>query len=220
MDIFIRNVVWPDQRICRPGKTVKPVVSISKSAGIVLAVAIFVAILCLPRVAVAAEEFSQHEAHEHGVAHLNVAFTGSEIVLEFVSPAANIVGFEHAPSNPAEQTAYNDAVRRLEEGVSLFQFPSEAECELAGASVTADFGSEDHGKELDGGHGDEHGSHDTHSDFRAEYRFKAGRPDKLRHLDVLLLQSFPSIEHVEVQLLTPSTQTALELTSENIGIDL
>ena len=38
-----------------------------------------------------AAEYRHHEAHEHGVAHMNVAFEGNELYIELISPAANIV---------------------------------------------------------------------------------------------------------------------------------
>ena len=44
-----------------------------------------------------AEEKHHHKAHVHGVAHLNVALEDNELYIEFISPAANIVGFEHQP---------------------------------------------------------------------------------------------------------------------------
>ena len=38
-----------------------------------------------------AAEYRHHEAHEHGVAHMNVAVERNELYIEFISPAANIV---------------------------------------------------------------------------------------------------------------------------------
>ena len=59
---------------------------------------------------VQAEEKRHHEAHEHGVANLNVAVEGNNIYIEFSSPAANIVGFEHHPRTHEQKDAVRDAV--------------------------------------------------------------------------------------------------------------
>ena len=39
-------------------------------------------------------------------------------------------------------------------------------------------------------------------------------PEKLTHIDVKLMNTFPGIEHIEVQLLTGTKQTAMELTAK------
>ena len=54
--------------------------------------------------------------------------------------------------------------------------------------------------------------HESHSEFKAEYHFVCKNPDRLSEIDVNLFHVFPGIEHIEVQLLTGTGQTALELT--------
>ena len=60
--------------------------------------------------------------------------------------------------------------------------------------------------------------HERHSEFKAEYHFVCRRPEKLSHIDVMLLRIFPGIEHIEVQLLTGTKQTAVELTANKYKI--
>lgn len=56
--------------------------------------------------------------------------------------------------------------------------------------------------------------HARHSEFESEYRFVCQHPGKLSQMDVMLIQAFPGIEHIEVQLLTGTKQTAQELTQK------
>jgi hypothetical protein len=179
-------------------------------------------------------EYRHHEAHEHGVAHMNVAFEGNELYIEFISPAANIVGFEHPPRTREQKTAVMAAIKKLEAGEGLFVLPSGAGGRLIESKVHTDINS-DSGRETnetkspehdemnrDAGHEAEkhdhekhqHGDdHERHSEFKAEYHFMCKNPQKLSYVDVMLFSVFPGIEYIEVQLLTGSRQTALELTA-------
>jgi hypothetical protein len=179
-------------------------------------------------------EYSEHDAHEHGIAHLNVVLEDENLVIEFVSPAANIVGFEHAAATEQEHKAIEQARMALMDGNSLFQFPSDAECVFEHATVATDFdhqtGEEnetghDHGHESGDHHSDaddhdDHDGHDDHGDFRAEYHFQVSRPVQLSYFEVRFMRMFPAIERLQVQLVTPSTQTAVELTADAARIDL
>jgi hypothetical protein len=157
-------------------------------------------LLWLPVLNAQTKESRHHEAHEHGVAHLNVAVDGADLYLEFISPAANIVGFEHPPRNDAQKAAVKKAVDTLKNGKAMIILPSDVRGKLAESTVETDI--------------DELGEHDHHSEFKAEYHFVCENPDKLEYIDVLLLRTFSGIERIEVQLLTGTKQAALELTAK------
>ena len=188
-----------------------------------------------------AAEYRHHEAHEHGVAHMNVAFEGNELYIEFISPAANMVGFEHQPRTQEQKTAVKAAIKKLEAGEKLFAFPSGAEGKLVKSKVNTDINNESghesdeteshehdemsrdagHEAEKHGHEEQQHGDeHERHSEFKAEYRFVCKKPEKLVYVDVMLFSVFSGIEHIEVQLLTGTRQTALELTARKTKITL
>jgi len=196
-----------------------------------------------------AAEQRHHDAHEHGVAHLNAAVEGTDLHLEFTSPAANIVGFEHEPRTPAQKEGVRNAIEKLKDGSKLFIPSPEAQCRLSKYSVKTDIEHDadhdedaDHEKEYrhekdahhekereneeDAHHGkgedDDQGHHEApedeharHSEFHSEYRFVCRNPAKLSQLDVMLIQAFPGIEHIQVQLLTETKQSAQELTARS-----
>jgi hypothetical protein len=60
-----------------------------------------------------AKEYRHHEAHQHGISHMNVAFEENELYIELISPAASIVGFEHHPRSEAQKTAVKKATETL-----------------------------------------------------------------------------------------------------------
>jgi hypothetical protein len=146
-------------------------------------------------------EHRQHGAHVHGIAALNLALEGEEVHVELDSPAANIVGFEHAPSSEADHAALNKAVAALKNGDQLFRFNKEAGCRMEKAMITSAL--------LE----DEHDSHDDkHSDIKTVYHFECDQPAKLTQLTVELFEAFPATEELNVQYVIESKQGARELT--------
>ena len=175
-------------------------------------------------------EKRQHDAHVHGIAALNLALEGQEVHVELDSPAANIVGFEHAPSSEADHAALDKAVATLRDGDRLFRFNAEAGCRMEKANVASSLldqehgehagehkGEHDHGKQDEHGHAKhEHEEHEhegeTHSDIEAAYHFECERPGKLTRLTVELFEAFPGTEKLNVQYVIESKQGAAELT--------
>ena len=49
------------------------------------------------------EEHASLDAHEHGVASLNVALDGQTLEIQLQSPAMNLVGFEHEAKSEADK---------------------------------------------------------------------------------------------------------------------
>lgn len=193
------------------------------------------AVIIIPRVS--AEEHRQHEAHEHGVAHMNVAFEGNDLHIEFTSPAANIVGFEHHPDSEKQKAAVKKAIETLKAGEALFILSPGAQGKFVKSMVSTDIES-DSNEESERAPTHEHGDtnkeaveekhqgnheedeHERHSEFKAEYHFVCKKPEKLALIEVLLFRLFPGIEHIEVQLLTASKQTAIELTANKNKISM
>ena len=177
-----------------------------------------------------AEETRHHEAHEHGVASLNVAVEGNNVYMEFFSPAANIVGFEHHPRTHDQKDAVKEAVKKLQAGDALFILSTGSVSKLVKSRVDTDIDKDaDHHSESEHGHGQEehhdkeHGEadeHERHSEFEAQYHFICKKPDRLSQIEVMLFEVFGGIEHIEVQLITETKQTAVELTAKRNKISL
>ena len=112
-----------------------------------------------------AEEYRQHDAHEHGHVEFNIAQDGKDLLVEITAPGADVVGFEHAPENAEQEQQLKQAVAKLEDTSSLFTINSQAECDIADVHVEHTLGGahdEHEGHDHDEHH-DEHKDHD-HSD--------------------------------------------------------
>ena len=171
-------------------------------------------------------EKRQHDAHVHGIAALNLALEGEEVHVELDSPAANIVGFEHAPSSEADHAVLDKAVATLKDGDRLFRFNSAAGCRMEKAEVTSALLDDEHSDEHEKKDGHDHEKHENedhakeghehegeaHSDIEAAYHFECDRPGKLTQLTVELFEAFPGMQELNVQYVVESKQGAAELT--------
>jgi hypothetical protein len=116
-----------------------------------------------PTAAISGEGHRQHGVHQHGEGTLNVVVEGSELYLEFISPAADIVGFEHRPRNAAQENILQDSLRQLRDGGRLFNPAAAAGCRLVEAEVTTELlgmEKDDHGRQKERGSHDHDHEHD------------------------------------------------------------
>ncbi len=139
-----------------------------------------------------AEEIRHHEAHAHGVAQLNVAMEDKRLYIEFYSPAANIVGFEHHPRTTAQKDAVAAATAQLKAAETLFLLPPKSQCQLVSADVATDIAGHveqdadpKKGSAQDAHHHDEHHqdahAEEDHHDEHAEEHDEANQAHETDH---------------------------------------
>ena len=157
--------------------------------------------------------YREHGAHVHGVGDLNIVLEGSTLLIELHGPAANILGFEHPPTDAAETQAVNDARAKLADPLQTFLPNAEADCELAAVEVFMELAGDEpghsHAHDHDHGHAGE-----THSDAGAAYSFECASPRALKAVHARLFEQFPGTERLRVQLITPAGQRGAELTAD------
>lgn len=161
------------------------------------------------------EEHRQHGAHVHGVAQLNIALEGRVLEIELESPAMNLVGFEHAPTNEAEHAQLENVLAQLRRGESLFVLPAVAACRLEEAEIST--GGTHHGHDEEAHHHEsaEADAGEQHSDISAHYHFVCDSPAQLTGIDVKLFERFQATEVLDVQYIGPTGQRAARLTHDN-----
>ena len=165
--------------------------------------------LLLSPLTVAAEHEHEHAhtslgRHEHGVGELDVALEGGALELELRSPAANLLGFEHAPRSAEEHRQVARLREQLSQAQALFDLPAAADCRLTAQQLDSPlFATTDHAH-------DEHG--DAHSEIHARYRFDCHAPAALDALDAApLFRAFPATTRLQVQLIGPRGQQGGEM---------
>ena len=182
------------------------------------------------------------KVHVHGVANLDVSVDGGIIEMNLTAPKHDVVGFERAPRDAAEEAQLLAARKKVLDHASLWLFSVRAQCG-AEAPVLVEGGtsasmeakdhdhdehdhSHDHGHDHghdDHGHDDhDHGDHDHggHSDWTVRYRFRCDAPAGLTRIETGAFAAFPSLQTINVQLVDASGARALTLTPSATRIDL
>lgn len=173
----------------------------------------------------------EQEAHVHGIAELTMVLEGNTLEMAFESPAANIVGFEHAPSTDEQKLAVKNADAALKSAESLFAF-SGTSCELQSSTVEMeglqaeekahhDHGHDKHGQDKHGHDKHGHDKHEeTHSDVEASYQFACKEGSALEAIDVLISKKFGGVEKLETQWVFNGKQGAAELSAQTTRISV
>ena len=175
-----------------------------------------------------AEEKRGAEAHEHGHGEFRMAIEDDHATIEIEVPAADIVGFEHAPSTAAQRAAMADAAAILSRPDILFAIPEGAGCAIGqveiGFGATGghrhEHGGEEHGDEDEKDHDDhagddhaedEHEGEETHSEVTAHYRLACENPAAIDRIEFGYFDAFPDAEELEVVVLSAAGQSAGEV---------
>ncbi|GAB7219111.1 zinc uptake protein ZrgA [Vibrio comitans] len=112
----------------------------------------------------AEEHFRQHGAHVHGSVEFNIAQDGQDLLVEILAPGADVVGFEHAPSNDEQSQALEKAVAQLNAADSILKMSPAAGCELSTAQVSHTLSGDDDHDHSDHEDHDHEKHHDDHAD--------------------------------------------------------
>ena len=146
--------------------------------------------------------------HVHGQGNLDLAMAGGTLLVELSLPAADVVGFEHAPRDDDQKALVKDALARLGKGTNVLEPAPAAACKVTRESVHSGLSDSeteehDHGEESpdhDADHDHDH-DHGGHADFEARYRWHCDHPEKLEWIDVPLLEFLNGVT-LKVQLVT------------------
>ncbi|KII33019.1 DUF2796 domain-containing protein [Pseudomonas fluorescens] len=160
-------------------------------------------------------EHGSLSAHEHGVGRLNAALDGQTLELELESPAMNLVGFEHAATSDADKAKVAAVRAQLEKPLALFNLPTAAGCVVASQELESPLfgGKPDADDDHDEDAKDEH--HHDHSEIHAHYHFTCATPGALKTLDLAnIFNTFPATQKIQLQLIGPSGQQGVEVTSK------
>ena len=145
------------------------------------------------------------EAHVHGLATLTLALENDVLEIQFESPAANLIGFEHNARSPEEKQAVKQTETILKSPKRLFSFvgtnckPTETTVDVTGVMGSKHDHHEHHNHSK--GHDDS-----SHSEITANYRLSCKGAEKLNSIAIALFNQFPGIEKIKVSWVAKNRQ--------------
>lgn len=151
----------------------------------------------------------QHGPHVHGEATVRIGIDGQLLVVGLEAPGMSFLGFERAPRDEAERASYERTLDLLGHPERWLALPAPAGCALTGKTV------EPHGFGGTPGRGA-----DAHADFDASYQYQCRVPLALRSIDVGLIQEFPDLHEIKVDLVLPDRQGSQVLTAGSTTVVL
>ena len=161
--------------------------------------------------------------HEHGTSTLNIALDGNTLAIELSGPAANFIGFEHAPRTAAQTARLTSVLATLKQGAPLFVTPAAAGCESTRANVTppnfpaAGAAENDDEDDHAAGH-EQHHEGEQHAEMAATWDFHCSQPKLLNTITVKVFTAFPGTEKLETSLIGPGGQAGQVLTADQAVI--
>jgi len=173
---------------------------------------------CLPTVLQA----QQQEAHVHGIETLSLAFEDTTLAMEFESPAANLLGFEHQTKGAEEKQLVKEMAATLSAPDKLFTFAGTTCITTDVAVNTEDLIANEQEHEHEHKHHHDHGhgkGHDEeqgkeHREIKAEYRLSCENTANIQSVSTSLFQRYPGIEKLNLMWVSDSGQGAATLSAE------
>jgi hypothetical protein len=175
-------------------------------------------------------------AHVHGHGTLDIAVENNRVQMELEVPGADIVGFEHAPSNEEQRSKVDAATAQFGKPFEVFRLPDAAGCTVADAKVVIepehhhDGDDDDHDhdakKDADAGAGDDHadhGDHDAHAghnQFHVTYALDCKEPSSLTSIGFDYFKLFAGAHDLSVNVVTAKSQNSYEVSRDKPVLDL
>ncbi|MEP3562509.1 MAG: DUF2796 domain-containing protein [Marinobacter sp.] len=144
------------------------------------------------------------QAHQHGLAELQVAISDQQIDVLLLTPAYNLVGFEHPPRSGEQHQTVESAVAWLER--TALVNTGKQQCSPVQSDVQASWNDE-HAE-----HHDHHIESAGHSDIEITQRLHCAGLSAATELETGLFDRFPGLEQLNAQWVGPKGQNGARLT--------
>lgn len=154
-------------------------------------------------------------AHQHGHADLQMAIDNERVDLLLLSPAYNLIGFEHKPRTDEQQQRVNDTEQWANETAMINTVAGN--CTLVSSAMHVGW-SEAKG---DGHKHDHDHDHDSgHADIEITQTLNCPNLSESAQFETGLMARFPELQHLNMQWVGPLGQGATRLSPGNIQFRL
>ena len=158
----------------------------------------------------------QHRAHVHGATIVDVVQDGRDLTLAFEVSGLDAVGFEHTPRSDTERSEANAALTILQSPDEWLVPNVDAQCRRTFIGVTPNiFRSSDEDEQQKAGKASRR---DEYADIGAQYSFTCDAPQRLRALEFDLIERFPKLRAIIVNLTASGGQSQTVITTPRAQI--
>ena len=136
----------------------------------------------------------EHAVHQHGAAHLSIAFEAAVGKIEFKSPAESIFGFEHLAKTDNDKKIVNDKLASFEKKIeSLIVFDQSSGCKITKEKISIV--------------PEKHNS--NHSDVEAIFNVVCAKSPIGKEVVFNIQGEFQRIKNIQVQVIADNVQKSL-----------
>lgn len=158
----------------------------------------------------------QQQPHQHGHATLQMGIENNRIDLILISPAQNLLGFEHQPRTRQQEQTLQKA--RLWLTTQTLVTPNIGHCTLKSASVDFSVKATDqdhHNHNHDDDHEADSETNSEHANIEVSQILNCAGVDLSRGFITPLINQFPEIQALRVEWVTNNGQGSVELNTPN-----
>lgn len=164
-----------------------------------------------------AEEGTILKAHAHGLSEMNIAIENQKLVIELISPAIDLVGFEHKAKTEKSITKVKKTKKKLSKHNDIFSL-SGGNCQLIStfidvSNLTDIPGDHQH-------HQDHSNKKNNHSEVIANYDYHCEKVSELSTITVKVFHLYTSVKEVQAKWITEMHQGSVILSAKNNVINL
>lgn len=158
-------------------------------------------------------------AHQHGHADLQMAIENERVDLLLLSPAYNLIGFEHKPRTDEQRQRVNDTEQWASETALINTV--DGSCTLVSSAMHVSWGEakgddhkHDHGHSHSHSHDHDHDHDSGHADIEITQTLNCPILSESAQFDTGLMARFPELQHLNVQWVGPQGQGATRLSPD------
>lgn len=145
--------------------------------------------------------------HVHGEGELTAVIDNNRLVIELMSPAMNVFGFEHQPNTDAQKATVKKQQAILQDVNQLFSVDG-GDCAIDTFNVDMLFSKMDQTEP----------TKDVHSDVKATYTFNCIKAADINKLSVKLFEVFTGFTSINASWVNADKQGASHLSKDSVDI--
>jgi|GEM_PF-6097068 len=159
------------------------------------------------------EKPHKYNYDERGSAAFTMVIDRNSVVIDFDSPAINIVGFEHLPKSVEDNTKVDKAVRIFKNSRNVVRFSKAAKCQQIHTTISSSLLGSSQTEIIPSS-----GSSSGHETFKVGYQIECRKPANIHKAEFQIFNTFSAIQKLHGQWVIGDKQGVNTLTPSSNSI--